>query len=151
MYFWYFALFNKRFINILTIALRFARFTYTFQSWYFLFEKAWVSGRETKGFRLWNHGFQRLKTRLSDCNLMAFSSRFAFCIFMQKVGPDFWGLCVTFFWAIAYGIVSFVVSLNKIGCTSIIKINKFVLYCLRFTLSLHYIKMTILQWHLIQK
>ena len=28
----YFALFNKRFVNILTIALRFARFTYTFQS-----------------------------------------------------------------------------------------------------------------------
>ena len=48
---------------------------FTFQSWYLSFAKPLVLGRETKGFRLWNQGFQNLKPRLSECNSMGFRSR----------------------------------------------------------------------------
>ena len=75
MHFCDFTLLNKRFVNNLTITFRFACFTYTFQSWYFSFEKAWVLGRESMGFRLWKHGFYDLKPMLSDRNLMPFWKR----------------------------------------------------------------------------
>ena len=47
-------------------------FSYTFHCWYLWFAKPWVSGCESMGFRVWNHGFQEVKPRLSDCNLMGF-------------------------------------------------------------------------------
>ena len=47
-------------------------FSYTFHCWYLWFVKPWVSGCETKVFRVWNHGFQEVKPRLSDCNFIGF-------------------------------------------------------------------------------
>ena len=75
MCFLVFTLFNIVFVNNLTIALILACFAYTFQSWYLSYAKAWVSGRESMGFRLWKQGFHDVKSMLSDRNLMPFSKR----------------------------------------------------------------------------
>ena len=75
MHFCIFTLFNIVFVNNLTIALILACFAYTFQSWYLSYAKAWVSGRESMGFRLWKQGFHDVKPMLSDRNLMSFSKR----------------------------------------------------------------------------
>ena len=55
-------------------------FSYTFHCWYLWFVKPWVSGCESMGFRVWNHGFQKVKPRLSDCNLIGFFG-YHFCVF----------------------------------------------------------------------
>ena len=85
MCFLVFTLFNIVFVNNLTIALIFACFAYTFQSWYLSYAKAWVSGRESMGFRLWKQGFHDVKPMLSDRNLMPFSTTSQYCIFMHKL------------------------------------------------------------------
>ena len=85
MHFCCFTILNKRFVNILTIAFYFACFAYTFQSWYFSFEKAWVSGPKSMGFTSWNPWFHSLKPMLSDRNLMPFWKRWP--VLQQKPLP----------------------------------------------------------------
>lgn len=74
IHFRYFTLFNVISVNILTIALCFVRFTYTFQSWYLSVEKPLVSGPKTLGFASWNPWFYNLKPRLSDRKSMGISN-----------------------------------------------------------------------------
>ena len=77
-------------VNIITNYKQMPLFAYTFQSWYFSFEKAWVSGPETHAFTSWSPWFHSLKPMLSDRNLMPFwkcSPCPWNCIFMQFV----WG------------------------------------------------------------
>ena len=62
-------------VNIITNYKQMPLFAYTFQSWYFSFEKAWVLGRESMGFAFRKHGFYDLKPMLLDRNLMPFWKR----------------------------------------------------------------------------
>ena len=62
-------------VNIITNYKQIPLFAYTFQSWYFSFEKAWVSPPETHAFTSWNPWFHSLKPMLSDRNLMPFWKR----------------------------------------------------------------------------
>ena len=63
-------------VNIITNYKQMPLFAYTFQSWYFSFEKAWVSPPETHAFTSWNPWFHSLKPMLSDRNLMGFKVSF---------------------------------------------------------------------------
>ena len=62
-------------VNIITNYKQMPLFAYTFQSWYFSFEKAWVSPPKTHAFTSWNPWFHSLKPMLSDRNLMPFWKR----------------------------------------------------------------------------
>ena len=110
---------------------------------WFQVAKPRVLGRETMGFRGWKQGFQTVKWCLSH-----HASLFAYLC--KKCGELLKGFAQRFFEQFLMGIVSFVVSLNKIGCTSTIKTNKFVLYCLRFALSLKKIRTEATDEHLIR-
>ena len=79
IHFCYFTSFNITFVNILTIVSKSASFTYTFQSWYLLYAKPWVSGPKTLGFTTWNQGFQTVNRWVSQTALQVPKN----CIFMQ--------------------------------------------------------------------
>ena len=82
---------NIRYVNNLTITSKYHYFTYTFQSWYLQFEKAWGSGRDSAQIRPWNPWFRSQKTMLSDCNLMGFRKH---CQRHQKlyIYASFWAI-----------------------------------------------------------